>query len=654
MAGLRETITVDTGNASGQLKELGEGFGRTASSAGKLGGVLQLLGPAFAGAGGTVQIFADAAEVATIAGGALGVSLGTLAAVALPIAAVVGGLALAWRAHTQEMEESKAAAEEAAAALEAYREVVRGLDADLGKSAISLAEARGEIDGTEAAVLKAQSAIRDKYSAALDEAAAKTASYQAEVEKARAALDEASAAGQRAALEALKSGEVQLRGAQVAEEAIRARVDALQDEAQQTVETTAATKAAEQAERKAAQATRDAARAQSEATRALEARVKEQEKLGEQLFAVLDMERELLLLQAESAVGPGRRDLRTEAAAAVQDLEARAASLSVAFAAARDPLVDIAALLLDVQAAAEDGLLSVEQVERYTAALEEAQAQLERVAATSGKVSTGSAMSGLNTAGSALGSLSGGNPLSALSMAGPQAAAIAAALQGLGALGAKGAEGVGDDLRAALDSITEGLRQLPELLGDVLPDAISDGLPALVQALIEAAPELALASLKAQAALLKTLVVELPEAVGQGIAEALASLWAEIKAFLQNPGKGLFGGNNDNTFWQRAQNTSVDLVRVAAAAFTLGGSEILYGVANGATGGGARNALYSGSRGESRSRSSRARSAATPTWQQQAAAMNLGMQALLNRSDRRENLYDPSSAVLYGTAGVTQ
>jgi hypothetical protein len=63
-----------------------------------------------------------------------------------------------------------------------------------------------------------------------------------------------------------------------------------------------------------------------------------------------------------------------------------------------------------------------------------------------------------------------------------------------------------------------------------------------------------------------------------------------------------FNGGSGNTVGQRLQNAAVDVVRIGAAIATGGASEVALGVANAATDGGVRRALYAGSREEARSR----------------------------------------------------
>ncbi len=85
----------------------------------------------------------------------------------------------------------------------------------------------------------------------------------------------------------------------------------------------------------------------------------------------------------------------------------------------------------------------------------------------------------------------------------------------LGSLGEQGAAGVGEGLKISSKSIIEGLKELPKLIGEVLPDlvgGIMEGLIAAIPVLLEQLPT----------ALLELgyyLVMELPRAIAEAIKE---------------------------------------------------------------------------------------------------------------------------------------
>jgi len=96
--------------------------------------------------------------------------------------------------------------------------------------------------------------------------------------------------------------------------------------------------------------------------------------------------------------------------------------------------------------------------------------------------------------GQAGGMLSGdrGAILGAVGSAGPIGAIISAILGAVTMIGAAGADGVEEKLRGINDDIVNGIRALPEIIGEVLPELSGELVPDLISSLIEAAPELGL------------------------------------------------------------------------------------------------------------------------------------------------------------------
>jgi hypothetical protein len=119
----------------------------------------------------------------------------------------------------------------------------------------------------------------------------------------------------------------------------------------------------------------------------------------------------------------------------------------------------------------------------------------QRLAALPGVGGDTAGPSGLQTAMGALGAGAGNvgaalgmiaNPMSALGALGP----VGAVLGGLSAIGNVGAGGVEDQLDSLLTSITAGIRALPEILLDVIPEFVGALVLELPQAIADALAEL--------------------------------------------------------------------------------------------------------------------------------------------------------------------
>ena len=331
-------------------------------------------------------------------------------------------------------------------------------------------------------------------------------------------------------------------------------------------------------------------------------------------------------------------------------------------------LDDAAQAEADFVAGVEAGIASLGDLFSTTdLAIQEANAAVDdTIAAINGvpaavaraQASTSSLVQGLGGVGAGLQTAARGDAIGMLAATGPQGAAVAAVLSGLSAIGEQGADAIADSIKGQIESITAGLEALPELVG-MLPSILADTAPDFIAALLTAAPELAMASVKAQFELADYLITEMPGAIGEAIGEKLAELWNKVQEFLSNPISSM-RGTSDNTFWEKVQNTAVDIGRVIAGAATLGLSEVAIGVANGATDGGAREAMYAGDR-EARRSGGRFNSSASSLGGQSAAGAMAGgyaqrealgamLMPALNRADRRDNLTS-SSGVRYGVAG---
>jgi len=126
--------------------------------------------------------------------------------------------------------------------------------------------------------------------------------------------------------------------------------------------------------------------------------------------------------------------------------------------------------------------------------------------------------------GGGLSSIAGATGMAGLGVAG-------AAVSGLQAIGEGGAEGVRETLEGVKDALVGAIEALPELIGDVLPRFAVSLVGDLIPALIKAAPEI-----------LKSVLIDLPLAIAEALAELLgvdravsaAGRRVERSEFLQN------------------------------------------------------------------------------------------------------------------------
>lgn len=96
----------ETRRAAEAMKGFKEASGDTATNAGKLAGILDLIVPGAGQAAQAVADLGDAGEVAGAAASALGVTLEGLIAVAAPVALLVAGIALAWHDYSASAKEA--------------------------------------------------------------------------------------------------------------------------------------------------------------------------------------------------------------------------------------------------------------------------------------------------------------------------------------------------------------------------------------------------------------------------------------------------------------------------------------------------------------------------------------------------------------------
>ena len=624
-----EAVSTEAEATHVSLEDAGKGAGRMAEGLSRVGSIATAIDPTLGmvvqrGAG-IFQAFRSGAEGA----GALGLSAGALVA-SLGAVVAVGGAGLLFLEHYKEKaEEARAKLDELIAANNQLR---TSMEAGTGRqemARIRIDVAEGRLDASALDSIRAQQQAEQDYAGAvaatryqLDQAQAAVDDYKAQV-KGKDDIGGKAWTDLVAELDRAKGAYQDIQGA-------------INDEAADLTE--------------AADAERRAAKAKQDHIQALQRQQQEMQRARDYWLAALHdvvqaeaAWKEVLQLQYEGQLGLGTVDIRTQAADATAKMTAEAQALGITLTDQKDRVVELTAAWFDLQDAEKAGM-DPAKAEALRAALDRAISTALRQQSLGGYLSTASSTQLLGGATTGLGALT--NPLSALSAMGPQGAAIGAALSALQKVGELGASGVRDQLTGLTDDLSAGIRDLPSILADVLPDVFEKGIPSIVEALVEAAPEIALASVKAQVSLVEMLLSDLPQAVGAGMWDALEKFWGELKDFLQHPGQTLSGAAGG------ARAVAVDAARILAGLATFGTSEIAYGAANKASGGKLHNALYGDD-------SSRARSARDASWggrpnrdlDDQRAFMQLNRG--LNQFDRRENATS-ATGVRYFASGPTR
>lgn len=655
MGVITESLRFLTGEAEVSLRDVATGAEEAGSKAGKLAGALDLASPAAGSLARLAGDLGDALSLAATPAGAIGLAVAAVGAVALGAVAGVGALAVGIVELTRGAagalpdlrelqrvsgvglvdEKAGAAIERATGALDAMNaagsalsvvlaaELAPGVEslATLGvQAALGLRDLLDPLSQMKEIALGLGKVILDGLTAPIN---GLIFALGALFQKAAEAADALGQGGLAAQLREVGAATLVTGYQGVAGASWDALVDGLsgyREEAEKLV---------------TAQTSINRGTDNGAAERQLAALNKQRDAL----LGTLDLFRELELLQAESAVGLGATDIRTTAAAELAVLEQRATALGAAASSVRDPFIDLQLLAMDIGEALAKGPNA--ELENLLDNVEEAAAALERLKQEQARVTQlGAATAGLNAAG--------GDLLGLLGVMGPQGAAASAALGALRGVGQKGAEGVNAEVTSLFSDLTAGVEALPQILGEVLPKAIGEGLPTLVEALVEAAPELAVASLKAQVQLVEMLMTDLPQAVGEGVWTAVERLWQMIKDFLSHPVDSLLGGGKGNGFWGGARNTAVDIGRIAAGVATLGLSEVAWGAANAATKGGVKNAAYGGTRDRS------ARGSPMEARGTRGVRLQLDVARVFNGSDRRDNLESTTNTTRYGPHGPTR
>lgn len=278
-----EKTAKQAGNAAKEttknIADFGDTAGKAGSNAAKLAGALDLVAP---GAGGVARGFADIADVGEVAAGAsaaLGVSLGTVAAVAAPIALLVGGIALAWSEYEAEADRARESQEKLLVALGGVDDIAKNSKAEINKLRVNLGQwTQAQYD--DAAVNRQWDERLDKGTEALrahrDEliAATKDISSTNKAQKEHAAkiaetnklIESATTLNEQGRAAALANAEIKREEAE-SEEVLRQRLEAKSEASQRAAKTS---KKHAEAEREAAAAMREAAQQASNYRTALE------------------------------------------------------------------------------------------------------------------------------------------------------------------------------------------------------------------------------------------------------------------------------------------------------------------------------------------------------------------------------------------------
>ena len=412
--------------AKGAADDLGETAGHLGQSSQKLAGALSMVSPEIGGAAMGLADLADVGEVAAAVAATLGVSLGTLAAAALPIAAIIGAVAVAWNAHTEAAKASEEAMKAAKQTAEGTAKAMEGLGRVVRDNLIRQRELSGEYSAVQAEAIRAGASIADSYLPALQ-----AQTHELELAKQRLA-DYTASAGQRSLLEntyANKTGELT---AEV--ERQQQAVSALNEAYKNALVSKQQTITAEAKHKEAQDATTTATKA---ATKAVEKETEAYRPSAAQFEAMAD---ERIAYWADIAKAAEDAGARREAAI-TSDIEQ-----TQAWAAAQ-----------------------VEAAERAKAAAEEYQRTV--AGGITSATSTFTAVGGAVTSGSLAGVISAIGPALGQAIAGPIGEAIGGAIGAwfgfLEQLGSKSVEEIKTSMASSMDNILKGVYALPELIGEV-------------------------------------------------------------------------------------------------------------------------------------------------------------------------------------------
>jgi hypothetical protein len=162
--------------ATAKTSSIGETAGKAGQNVAKLAGALSLVTPAAGGMAQNVADLADVVEVAGVVTETLGVSMGSLLAVAGPVAVAVGALYLAYQSYNAELETAQQREAEAMRAMQSTSTLASKVKADRE----ALAVATGAMSKVDADVAKVQADYADALAATNKELLAQKASLEAQ------------------------------------------------------------------------------------------------------------------------------------------------------------------------------------------------------------------------------------------------------------------------------------------------------------------------------------------------------------------------------------------------------------------------------------------------------------------------------------------
>ncbi|NBV20148.1 hypothetical protein [Janthinobacterium sp.] len=145
--------------ATTKTASIGDAAGKTGSNVMKLAGALSMVSPAAGGMAQNVADLADVVEVASVVTETLGVSMGSLLAVAGPVAVAIGGLYLAYQSYNAELEASQALEAASIRQLEATSSLASKVTSDRNALAVAI----GTMSKSDADAAK----VHEDYTAAL-------------------------------------------------------------------------------------------------------------------------------------------------------------------------------------------------------------------------------------------------------------------------------------------------------------------------------------------------------------------------------------------------------------------------------------------------------------------------------------------------------
>lgn len=327
-SGAAKALEAANKEAAKATREVGDSFGDTGSSAGKLAGALDLVYPGMGEIARNVADLSDVGEVATKALSGLGLSMKGLMAAAGPLAAVVAAAAFAYSQYTTYTDKAKEATKNAAKAAADASSDYKKLDDALFKARTQAQLIAGSITEVEAAQRLAAHSIGNEWAPSLA--------------KARDAIE-----GTRAKLAELTKtieDDGQATTEQLAEKnRLRKELGLAEDNYDGL---NAAVNTLIETEGKSIQASKD----KKDALKGESTAVKEAKK---DLIAYKDALFELQHLIAEGQIAPGAKDIRNASAAMVV-LTARLGDTLSTYGLTEKKSIDFDQALLDLKLAAID------------------------------------------------------------------------------------------------------------------------------------------------------------------------------------------------------------------------------------------------------------------------------------------------------------